>query len=64
MADRHEPKRVKVMVSDTDTGEVLREQIVDNDYLLITAGVVVVKSIQTFGRTHSIAVGPPAKSKR
>lgn len=29
---------IKVTVSDPDTGEVLGEQVVDNDYVLICAG--------------------------
>lgn len=49
-------KPVKVTVSDPDTGEVLEEKIVANDYCLITAGNRYVKSLQVMGRTHMIAI--------
>jgi len=50
---------VKVTVSDPETGKVLEERIVDNDYALICAGKRYVKSIQIMGwrqPTHMIAV--------
>jgi hypothetical protein len=50
------PKPVKVTVSDPDTGQVLEERVVANDYVLITAGNRYVKSIQVMGRTHMLAV--------
>lgn len=49
-------KPVKVTVSDPDSGAVLEEKIVANDYCLVTAGNRYVKSIQIIGRTHMIAV--------
>lgn len=49
-------KPVKVTVSDPETGEVLEERVVANDYALVTAGRRYVKSIQQMGRTHMIAV--------
>lgn len=59
-----QPKSVRVVVTDTSDGQILKDTIVDNDYLLITAGEVHVKSIQTMGRTHMIAVGPPKKGSK
>lgn len=57
MSDEQEHKGpVKVTVSDPETGKVLEERIVDNDYALITAGNRYVKSRQVMGRTHMIAV--------
>lgn len=47
---------VKVTVSDPDSGQVFEERVVQNDYLLVTAGNRYVKSVQVMGRTHMIAV--------
>jgi hypothetical protein len=47
---------IKVTVSDPETGKVLEEKIVDNDYLIVTAGRRYVKSIQMMGKTHMLAV--------
>jgi hypothetical protein len=47
---------IKVTVSDPETGKVFEEKIVDNDYLIITAGRWYVKSIQIMGKTHMLAV--------
>ncbi len=53
-------KPVKVTVSDPDTGEVLSEKIVANDYCIVCAGNRYVKSVQIMGKpgraTHMIAV--------
>lgn len=49
-------KAVKMTVSDPDTGAVLEEKIVKDDYCLITAGNRYVKHIQMMGRTHVISV--------
>lgn len=49
-------KPVKVTVSDPETGEVLEERTVDNDYFLLCAGRRYVKNIQCMGRTHMIAI--------
>jgi hypothetical protein len=48
---------IKVTVSDPETGEVLGEQIVKDDYLLICAGRRYLKSTQVMGKTHMLAVG-------
>ena len=47
---------VKVTVSDPETGKVFEEKIVHNDYVIITNGRRYVKSIQTMGKTHMLAV--------
>lgn len=49
-------KPVKVTISDPETGAVLEEKMVANDYMLITAGRRYLKSIQIMGRTHMLAV--------
>lgn len=47
---------VKVTVSDPETGDVLEEKVVANDYILICVGSRYVKSIRVMGKTHMIAV--------
>lgn len=47
---------VKVTISDPATGKVLEEKIVDNDYVIITAGRRYIKSVQVMGKTHMLAV--------
>lgn len=47
---------VKVTVSDPETGAVLQERIVENDYVLICVGNRYVKSVQIMGRTHMVAI--------
>lgn len=54
MAEHSKP--VKVTVSDPETGAVLEERIVDNNYAIVCAGNRYVKSIQIMGRTHMLAV--------
>lgn len=49
-------KPIKVTISDPDTGAILEERVVANDYLLVTVGNRYVKSIQIMGRTHMFAV--------
>jgi hypothetical protein len=49
-------EKVKVTVSDPDTGEVLEERVVVNDYVLLTVGNRYLKSMQIMGRTHMLAV--------
>lgn len=50
------PKAVKVTVTDPETGEVLQERVVSNDYVLIVAGNRYLKSHQVMGSTHMLAV--------
>jgi hypothetical protein len=57
-------KPVKVTISDPETGTVLEEKLLANDYLLITAGNVHLKSVVAMGRTHMLAVGPPKKGEK
>ena len=47
---------VKVTVTDAETGALIEERVVSNDYLLITQGRRYLKSLQTMGRTHMLAV--------
>ncbi len=47
---------IKVTITDPDTGDVLEEKIVANDYLLICAGRRYLKSVQQWGSTHMLAV--------
>lgn len=49
-------KPVKVTVSDPATGAVLEEKIVNDDYVIVTAGRRYIKSVQIMGKTHMIAV--------
>lgn len=55
---------IKVTVSDPDTGEVLGEQIVDDDYVLICAGRAALTHTQAHANgTHVLTVKkPPAPS--
>ena len=48
---------IKVTVSDPDTGEVLAEQIIENDYTVIAAGNRYVSSTQSYGSgTHVVTI--------
>ena len=50
------PKPIKVTISDPDTGAIIEEKIVANDYMIICAGNRYVKNVQVMGRTHMLAV--------
>jgi hypothetical protein len=52
---------VKVTVTRPDTGEVLKERVISDDYMLICNGTRYLKSYQIWGRTHqlNVAVGKP-----
>lgn len=50
------PKTIKVTVTDPESGEVLQERLVSNDYVLIIAGNRYLKSHQIMGSTHMLAV--------
>lgn len=43
-------------ISDPETGEVLAEQIVVNDYCIVCTGRRYVKSTQMMGQTHMLAI--------
>ena len=47
---------IKVTVSDPETGEVLVEKLIKDDYVLIVAGRRYLKSMQVWGRTHQLNV--------
>lgn len=55
MSEEHKGP-VKVTISDPDTGKVLEEKVISNDYVLVTAGNRYLKSMQIMGRTHMLAV--------
>lgn len=55
MADAHSGP-IKVTVSDPQTGKVLAEKLLENDYLLICAGDRYLKSSQRMGKTVMLAV--------
>lgn len=47
---------VKVTVTDPETGEVLQERTITNDYVVVCAGSRYIKSLQIMGTTHMVAV--------
>ena len=47
---------IKITISDPETGKVLEERVLTNDYAIICAGNRYVKNIQVMGRTHMLAV--------
>jgi hypothetical protein len=47
---------VKVTVTIPETGEVIKEQIVRDDYMIICNGNRYVKSYQIWGETHQINI--------
>lgn len=49
-------KPVKITVSDPDSGEVLQEKILQNDYCLITAGNRFLHYMNVMGSTHILYV--------
>lgn len=49
-------KRIKVTVSDPDAGEELSSAIVENNYVLITAGNRYLKHKQVAGTTEILTV--------
>lgn len=55
MADAHNGP-IKITVSDPQSGEVLEEKLLENDFLLICAGDRYLKSSQRMGKTVMLAV--------
>lgn len=53
---------IKITISDPETGAVFSEQVIHNDYALITNGTRYVKHIQVMGKTHMIAVATERKA--
>lgn len=48
---------VKVTVSDPETGEILQEAVIDNDYVVVAAGSANLFSVQVHGNgTHVLTV--------
>lgn len=48
---------IKVTVTDPESGEVLGEQVVENDYLLLTAGDRYLDGVQAHGNgTHVLTI--------
>lgn len=62
--DRESEKPVRVVVSDPETGAVLDDKIVANDYCIITTGTRYVKSVQQMGRTHMLAIAVAKSGER
>lgn len=62
--DRESEKPVRVVVSDPETGAVLNDVVVANDYCIITAGNRYVKSMQIMGRTHMLAIAVAKPGER
>lgn len=47
---------VKVVVTSVDSGEVLADRVIDNDYAVITAGRCYLSDAQTYRRKHVLTV--------
>jgi len=47
---------IMVTVTDPETGEVLGQKVVKDDYVLIVVGRRYLKSMQVWGRTHQLNV--------
>ena len=56
--------RIKITISDPDTGETLEEKIISHDYAIICAGNRYVKSTQVWGSTHQLNVAVDKNWKR
>lgn len=54
--DMEQEKPVKVTISDPETGAVLEEKVVANDYCIVCTGRRYVKSVQQWGMTHMLAI--------
>lgn len=54
--DMERAQPVKVTITDPETGAVLEEKIVTNDYCIICTGTRYVKSMQIMGRTHMLSI--------
>ena len=55
-SDQSTMKPVKVTVTDPDTGDVLAERILDNDYAVICAGNRYVGHTQRMGSTVMLSI--------
>lgn len=62
--DMEREKPVKVTITDPETGALLEEKIVTNDYCIITTGNRYVKSMQIMGRTHMLAIAVAKPGER
>ena len=62
--DRESEKPVRVVVSDPETGAVLNDVVVANDYCIITTGTRYVKSMQIMGKTHMLAIAVAKPGER
>jgi hypothetical protein len=49
-------RKVKVVVTDSETGEVLDDVLLQDEYMLITVGTRYLKSSQVWGTTHQLNV--------
>jgi hypothetical protein len=48
--------KVRIVVTDPETGKVLDDAVIENNYVLITVGNRYLKSSQVWGRTHQLNV--------
>lgn len=49
-------KPVKVTISDPETGAILEEKTISNDYIVVTAGRRYIKHVQVMGKTHTLSI--------
>lgn len=62
MSEYHKP--IRVTISDPETGAELESRVVENDYILITAGNRYLKSAQVMGRTHMLSIAVEKNRER
>lgn len=59
------PMPVKVTITNPETGAVLEERILTNDYCLILSGTRAVRHVQHYSnRTHVITIGQGQPERR
>lgn len=54
--DKPNPKTVRVTVTDPESGEVLHERTITNDYAVVCSGDRYIKNLQIMGSTHMLAI--------
>lgn len=56
MSEIESASPIRVTISDPDSGKILEERIIENDYCLIVAGNRYVRHVQICGQTHTISI--------